>query len=37
MIGELNGDLLEAVLETVPIEFSVLDESDKVVLCNRNS
>ena len=30
MIGKLEGEILEAVLETIPFEFSVLDENDKV-------
>ena len=36
MIGTLKGELLESVLETLPVEFSVLDESDKVVAWNRH-
>ncbi|KYC45526.1 MAG: hypothetical protein APG12_00937 [Candidatus Methanofastidiosum methylothiophilum] len=26
MIGKIDGKILEAILETIPIEFSVLDE-----------
>ncbi len=36
MIGELTGDIAEAVLETIPIEFSVLDKDDKVLAWNKN-
>jgi hypothetical protein len=36
MIGKLEGELLQAVLETVPVEFSVLDSKDKVVAWNRH-
>ncbi len=37
MIGELSEDLLEAVLETIPVEFSVLDANDKVVAWNKHN
>ncbi|UCB47257.1 MAG: PAS domain-containing protein [Spirochaetota bacterium] len=36
MIGKLNEDQLEALLETIPIEFSIVDENDRVVAWNRN-
>ncbi len=36
MIGNLKGDLLESVLETLPVEFSVLDDSDHVVAWNKH-
>ncbi|HVO77646.1 MAG TPA: PAS domain-containing protein [Methanomassiliicoccales archaeon] len=36
MIGNLKGEVLESVLETIPIEFSVLDENDKVVAWNKH-
>ena len=36
MIGELKGEILEAVLETIPIEFSVLDEYDEVLAWNKH-
>ena len=36
MIGELPRDVLEAMLETMPIEFSVLDENDKVLGWNKH-
>lgn len=37
MIGELTRDIAEAVLETIPIEFSVLDKDDKVLAWNKNA
>ena len=36
MIGQLSEELLHAVLETIPIEFSVLDADDKVAAWNRH-
>jgi PAS domain S-box-containing protein len=36
MIGALSEKQLEAVLETLPIEFSVVDENDKVLAWNRH-
>lgn len=36
MIGELTKDTLEAVLETMPIEFSVLDANDEVLAWNKH-
>jgi len=36
MIGKLEGDVLEAILETIPIEFSVLDKDDKVLAWNKH-
>jgi len=36
MIGKLDGDVLEAVLETLPVEFSVLDKDDKVLAWNKH-
>jgi len=36
MIGTLNKKQLESVLETLPIEFSVIDENDKVLAWNRH-
>jgi len=36
MIGKLNEKELEAVLETLPIEFSVLDKNDKVLAWNKH-
>lgn len=34
MIGRLPGKVLEAVLETIPVEFSVVDENGKVLAWN---
>ena len=36
MIGELKNELLEAVLETIPLEFSVLDANDEVLAWNKH-
>ena len=36
MIGNLPDDVLEAVLETIPIEFSVVDAEDKVLAWNKH-
>jgi len=36
MIGELTKNILEAVLETIPIEFSVVDEHDNVRAWNKH-
>ncbi len=36
MIGELPGNVLEAILETIPIEFSVINENDKVLAWNKH-
>ena len=36
MIGKLDEDVLEAVLETLPVEFSVLDKDDKVLAWNKH-
>ena len=36
MIGELPKDVLEAVLETIPLEFSVLDANDQVLAWNKH-
>jgi PAS domain S-box-containing protein len=36
MIGKLTGNILESILETVPIEFSVLDANDKVLAWNKH-
>jgi PAS domain S-box-containing protein len=37
MIGKLNEDQMEALLETIPIEFSVVDENDRVLAWNRHN
>ncbi len=36
MIGNLPKEILEALLETIPIEFSVVDAKDEVVGWNRH-
>lgn len=36
MIGDMERDKLDAVLETIPIEFSVLDKNDKVLAWNKH-
>ncbi len=36
MIGKLPDNVLVSVLETIPIEFSVLDADDKVLAWNRH-
>ena len=36
MIGKLDEKMLEAVLETIPLEFSVLDKDDKVLAWNKH-
>jgi PAS domain S-box-containing protein len=36
MIGKLEGKELEGVLETLPIEFSVLDKNDEVLAWNKH-
>ena len=37
MIGDMSKEELDAVLETIPIEFSVLDKNDKVLAWNKHS
>ena len=36
MIGQLPDEVLEAVLEGIPMEFSVLDRDDKVLAWNKH-
>ena len=36
MIGRMSEDVLETVLETLPVEFSVLDRDDKVLAWNKH-
>ena len=36
MIGKLAENVLEAILETIPVEFSVIDENDKVLAWNKH-
>jgi len=35
MIGKLSQEVLEAVLETIPVEFSVVDATDRVLAWNK--
>jgi PAS domain S-box-containing protein len=37
MLGNLNKEQLEAVLETMPIEFSVVDANDEVIAWNKHA
>lgn len=36
MIGKMNKNVMDAVLETLPVEFSVLDEDDRVLAWNKH-
>jgi len=36
MIGKVSEDVLEAMLETIPLEFSVLDKNDRVLAWNKH-
>ncbi len=36
MIGKLPENIFEAILETIPIEFSVIDQNDKVLAWNKH-
>jgi len=36
MKGKLEGKVLEAFLETIPIEFSIVDSNDKVLAWNKH-
>lgn len=36
MMGKLPEDVLETILETIPLEFSVLDENDRVLAWNKH-
>jgi hypothetical protein len=36
MIGKIYKKELEAVLETIPLEFSILDKNDKVLAWNKH-
>lgn len=36
MIGEIPNNVLNAILETLPIEFSVLDKNDEVLAWNKH-
>ena len=37
MIGKLPPKLLEAIVETIPLEFSVLDKDDNVLAWNKHN
>jgi len=37
MIGNLPEDILQAFLETIPLEFSVIDRNEKVLAWNKHS
>jgi len=37
MIGKLPDDVLEALLETLPVEFSVLDKDETVLAWNKHA
>jgi PAS domain S-box-containing protein len=36
MIGSLQQKILESIMETLPVEFSVLDENDNVLAWNKH-
>lgn len=36
MIGRLPENVLEALLETIPVEFSIVDQNDKVLAWNKH-
>lgn len=36
MIGELDKTILDAILETIPVEFSVLNSEDNVLAWNKH-
>lgn len=36
MIGQLSQDLLDSVLEMLPVEFSVVDHQDRVLAWNKH-
>ncbi len=37
MVGKLSPEILEVILETIPIEFSVVDVNDEVLAWNKHS
>ena len=37
MIGKLPENVLQAILETIPIEFSVIDKNEKVLAWNKHA
>ena len=36
MIGKLPDNVLEALIETIPLEFSIVDQDDKVLAWNKH-
>ena len=36
MIGKISDDVLESLLETMPMEFSIIDANDKVMAWNKH-
>ncbi|MEJ2627669.1 MAG: PAS domain-containing protein, partial [bacterium] len=34
--GQLDGNILEALLETLPVEFSLVDHNDEVIAWNKH-
>lgn len=36
MIGKPNKEMIEAIIETMPIEISALDENDEVLMWNKH-
>lgn len=36
MIGKTSAEMIETILETLPIEFSVLDKDDQVLVWNKH-
>jgi hypothetical protein len=37
MIGKINNEVLESLLETLPVEFSLLDANDNVLAWNKHA
>ena len=37
MIGKLPDNILQAILETIPLEFSVIDKNEKVLAWNKHA
>jgi hypothetical protein len=37
MIGKLPEEIMQAVLETIPLEFSVIDRNEKVLAWNKHT
>jgi uncharacterized protein len=37
MIGKLPDNILQAILETIPLEFSVIDKNEKVLAWNKHT